>query len=393
MKTYPTVEDYLEVLSGARDIVTGKKDPSYFFGFDPIINLARYDVSVLTSMNEATTGGKALTEKQGELLCKILLKYSRQLGNKGIDVAPIENPQWRVPLRKMDYTQSLSLVNDQLILKFPYNTKQIETLRSMKSSSQGNFVFNSELKRWEIGLTEFNLNWVHAFAKVNNFVIDPEVDRLNNLILEAESTPYAIELDYETTGLTIKNCPDSLRDYIETHLGGFGTENLLRLVDYSSVLGYTINSDFASALTNEYGPRFMRIATNREVKINPDAKTVVDDFASVIEYAQKVNRFPVVIYEPDLSSRLLQKLKELVNENEIEEVKNGKIAEQKPGVKFIYTIKPLTNIDSIAMLISTGGIIVGSNRSVMTQRAERLVYISTEVYGGVAKASKKIVNL
>lgn len=393
MKTYPTVEDYLEVLSGARDIVTGKTNPSYFFGFDPIISLARYDVSVLTSMNEATTNGKALTEKQGELLCKVLLKYRRQLGNKSIDVTPIEKPAWRVPLRKMDYTQSLSLQDDKLILKFPYNVKQIETLRNFKSTSQGSFVFSPEQKQWVIALTEFNLNWVHAFAKINNFEIDPEVERLNNLVLEMELTPYAIELDYNESGLTIANCPTSLRDYIENNLGGFGLENTLRLVDYSSVLGYTINADFASALAKEYGSRFMLIATNREVKINPEAKTVDDDFASVIEYAQLVERFPVVIYEPDISGRLLNKLKELVDETEIEEVKNGKIDEQKPTTKFIYTIRPLTNVDKIAMLISTGGIIVGSSRSAMIQNAERLVYVSSDVYAGTVKTSKKIVKL
>jgi len=394
MKTYPTVEDYLEVLAGVRDIVTGKTTSSWFLGFTPIISLARYDVDVLTSMSEATTQSKALTEKQGELLCKILLKYRRQLAAKSIDVGPVENPVWRTPLRKMDYTQSLAIENDVIVLKFPYNTKLIESLREFKSSSQGRCYFDNDKKVWNIALTEFNLNWVHTWAKANNFQIDPEVDRLNNLVLDAESIPYAIELVYNSNELDITNCPDSLREYINEKLGGFDHSNLLKLVDAAGVLGYTVNRDLADALTEEYGPRFITLAENREIKINPQSMMADDDFYSVIEYAVKVERFPIVVFEPDLSGKMLKKLKDITGENEILEVKNGKIASLEPGHKFIYTIKPIANMNRIPMLISSAGMIFGSTKSVMIQQAEKIVYVAADVYQtGNSQKFKKVLAL
>ncbi len=394
MKTYPTVEDYLEVLAGMRDIVTGKTVSSWFLGFSPIISLARYDVDVLTSMSDATSQGKALTEKQGELLCKILLKYKRQLATKSIDVDPVEKPVWRVPLRKMDYTQSLSIENDKIILKFPYNTKLIESLREFKNASQGRCYFDNDAKVWNIALTEFNINWTHTWAKTNGFQIDPEVERLNNIVLAVEAIPHAIELVYDTNGLDISNCPDSLREYVEEKLGGFGHNNLLKLVDYAGVLGYTINSDLENALIQEYGPRFLTLAKNREVKINPQSKVASDDFFSVVEYAVKVDRLPVIIFEPDLSGKLLQRLKEVSSENDILEVKNGKIADVNPGHKFIYTIKPVANLEKIPLLISSAGMIFGSTKSVMVQQAEKIVYVAADVYQSQnSQKFKKVFNL
>ena len=82
MKTFDYVEDYLEVITGYRDLVTGKVTQSWSWTMNPIINLARYDVKVLESMTVSVAQSQPLTERQAELLCKIILKYERQLANK-----------------------------------------------------------------------------------------------------------------------------------------------------------------------------------------------------------------------------------------------------------------------------------------------------------------------
>ena len=118
MVKFTYVEEYLEIITGQRDIVTKRPNPNLIFNMTPIINLARYDVKVLESMTTHVVSGGALTEKQGELALKIVLKYQRQLAQKGVDVSPVENPQWRIPLRKMDYSRALYLHDDILIVKF-----------------------------------------------------------------------------------------------------------------------------------------------------------------------------------------------------------------------------------------------------------------------------------
>lgn len=396
MNTYTTVEDYLEVLAGMRDPVTLKSSSSWFLSFSPIISLARYDVDVLTSMSESTSTSKALTEKQGTLLCKILLKYQRQLAAKNIDVTPIENPVWRNPLRKMDYTHSLEIKDNTIHLRFPFSPKLIEELRGFKSSSQGRCAFNRDNKVWEIALTEYNLSWVHTWASLNNFEISAEVHQINDLILAAEQDPYKIELRYGSEQLEISNCPYSLKEYIETHLGGFDHSNVLRLIDASSVLGYTVEDALTDVTIREWGLPALSMANNREVRISPDTNTVANDLAAVLEYAVNTNRLPVVIYEPDLSQRLLRVLETLYPEEQIAAVGNNKHYAVADGVKFIHTHKPMRRLDRIPMLISSAGMIFGGDKQIMVQRAEKIVYVSADVYnatGGAGNKTRKVAKL
>jgi len=380
MIKYSTVEDYLEVIAGLKDPVTLKKSAtqSFFGEFDPIVSLARYDTDVLNSMSTAANEGRALTEKQGELAVKIVVKYKRQLAVKGIDVAPVEeNAQWRQALRKMDYTRRLSIANDQIVLNFPYNTDLIDELRTFRRESQGTGEWDKDNKQWRFALTEYNLVWLTTWAETRQFEFDNEARRLNQLITDCEAEPYAIELQLTDTGCDIINCSETLRDYINANLGGFELENLLRLVDSSSLLGYKVNSEIADLVVAGTSPRFYNLATCREVKLDPT--TVADDLASVLDYADRTERWPVVIYEPDLSGKLLKRLTELRGQNDIAHILSKKdIKSGIPASKYIHTIIPVSF--DIPLLISSAGMIYGGDKSLMVQQAQKIVYCSADVY-------------
>jgi hypothetical protein len=380
MKKFNTVEDYLEVISGYKDIVTGNKSSNWFMGFNPIISLARYDTDVLDSMSQAASNGQALTERQGTLACKIILKYQRQLAAKCVDVSPVENPVWRLPLRVMDYSRSMFIRDDRIKLRFPYESKMIERIRDFRKESQGVCEFNREEKLWNIALTEYNLSWIYTWAKHHEFEVDPAVQQLVDQILDVEKSNYAIELVCTESGLDITNCPASMREYINDKLGGFGLDNLSVLIDASSELGFTVNEDLSSALITEYGPRFVRLSSHRELRVSPESRTVDDDLASVLEYAERTNRLPVVIYEPDLSNRLLNRLLELYPHDQIQTWSNQKTFELEPGKKFIHAIKPVRNMERIPMLISAAGMVFGGDKQIMIQSAAKIVYVAAEVY-------------
>ncbi len=393
MKKLDTVEDYLEAISGYLDITTGKRSSNWFMGFAPIISLARYDTDVLNSMSQATTDGRALTERQGALACKIILKYQRQLASKCIDVSPVENPVWRVPLRTMDYSKRLYIDNDTIFLKFPYDSKLIEGLRGFKTNSQGACEFKSETKTWSIGLTEYNLNWVYSWALQNEFEIDDGVTALFNKILESEKCEFKMELYCNNTEVDIANCPASLREYINNNLGGLNFDNLLRLVDSSAELGFTIEQNLSHALMQEYGPRFLRIASNREMRIVPESRTAIDDFASVLDYADQVGRYPVVIYEPDLSGKMLNRLQELYPAETILITGNGRVESVPNGIKFIHTIKPIRALSDIPMLVSGAGMVFGADKQTMIQCARKIVYVAAEVYNKSQSKSSKVIKI
>ena len=380
MIKYTTVEDYLEVIAGLKDPVTLKKTNAnqWFVDFSPIISLARYDTDVLNSMSTAVNEGKSLTERQGELAVKIVVKYKRQLAAKDIDVAPVEEKaNWRQPLRKMDYTRRINIVDDAIVVSFPYNTELIEELRVFKKDSQGACDWDKDKKQWRVALTEYNLVWITTWAGFKEFEIDAKAKRLMAMIDAVEKKPYAIELQLTDTGCEITNCPESLNTYINDKLGGFELENLLRLVDNSARLGYTVSQEIADLVVAGTDPRFYNLATAREVKLDPT--TVVDDFASVLDYADRVGRWPVVVYEPDLSGKLLKRLVELRGQNNIAHVLNKKdIKDETMTARYIHTVVPVSF--DIPLLISSAGMIYGGDKSLMVQNAEKIVYCSAEVY-------------
>jgi len=76
-----------------------------------------------------------------------VLKYQRQLAAKGVDISPLTDPNWRAPLRKMDYSQELSLQDDRLIVRFPYSTELIKNIRNFAEQSQGYCHYNKSDNR------------------------------------------------------------------------------------------------------------------------------------------------------------------------------------------------------------------------------------------------------
>jgi len=378
MNQFETIEDYIEVIAGERDPTTGKLVGGW--ANEPIISLARYDVGVIDKMSEQVRMGTALTERQAQLAQKLILNYRRQLAQKGVDVTPAETPVYRKPLRPMDYSCRLTIEDDVLCLKFPYQTKLIDQLRTFGKDSQGSCRWSPDDRLWKIALTEYNLTWVATFASINKFEIAPSVQNLVELLLAAEDMEYRIELYVdEQNQIQLRNAPASMLEYIATYIGDLTFNNLLRLADYSSILGYTIHPNLETALAQEYGYRFTHLLTNRELKLDPATMFVDDNFASVIEYAVACDRLPVYVYEPDLSYKLLPKIKNMFTDDEIVEVKhNAILSTVNSKTKIVYLVKPI--VEKIPLLISTAGMIYGGDKEIMVQGAEKIVYCTVEVY-------------
>jgi hypothetical protein len=373
------VEDYIEVIAGYRDIESGaKRSSSWMLSFDPIISLARYDVNVLDSMAEAVSNGKALTTRQAELATKIILKYQRQLAQKGVDVSPVNEPQWRMPLRVMDYSKRLYIKDDIIMVEFPFSNQLIEGLREFRKDSQGKGEWNKEHRRWEFDLTEYNLVYLLTWAQANDFEIDDEVVKLNQLITDLEKTQYAIELDVVDGVLTIKNAPNSMMEYVNEH-GGVSFDNLARLIDLAPTLGYTVSDDVQAAWAQEHGSMNVFLSVNRQIKFPEDQYQVIEQ---VLDYADKAQKWPVVIYEPDTSNKMMGEIWQC-RDRSLCHLNRGRniidMASVPADVKYIHTTVPIKNLD-IPLLVSTAGMMFGGDKSLMLQRADKIVYFAADVH-------------
>jgi hypothetical protein len=374
MIKFNAIEDYIEVIAGDRDTATQKPTSNWIS--EPIISLARYDTDVILKMSTQTMNNIGYTEKQAKLAQKIILTYRRQLAQKNIDVSPAENPVYRLPIRAMDYSLRLYIEDDSLCLKFPYNQNLIDQIRTFGKSSMGRSRWNHDKKIWQVALTEYNINWLNTFAQMNNFEIDSTITDMVEKISQVEQADYKICLTIEDGNVVINNATDSLLQYIQEHVGDLHPDNLLKLIDYSGVLGYTVDNDIEEAIAAEYGYRFLHLITNRELKLDPTTMFVENNFDSIFDYAITINRLPVYVYEADLSGKLLQHIQDKFNDGEY--FIHRKDASVPDSAKVVYITKPVR--EPIPLLVSSAGMIYGGEKELMIQRAEKIVYCAAEVY-------------
>jgi len=92
--------------------------------------------------------------------------------------------------------------------------------------------------------------------------------------------------------LEITNCPKDLEQYIENNCGGFVEENLFKLVDLSSVLGYSLHQEIFREIKNRW-PKIWPLLVDRRIQLSKTEYSM----ETVLEYAKMANRLPVYSYD------------------------------------------------------------------------------------------------
>lgn len=376
MRKFSSVEDYIEIINGDRDAVTGRLY-GLFDSRPPIVSLARYDVQILDSMSQTTQSGRSLTDKQAELAVKIVLKYRKQLERQEIDVSPVENPKFRLGIRQIDRRRLLYIEDNSIVLKFPYDTTLINDLRDLAKISQGSWRFDAGNRSWNLALTETNVVAANGFAQNHQFEIAPEFGRFVAAVEACEQQPYEIKLLEQDGQLTITNAARSLLEAINNWCG-FDLSNKDLLIDASSVYGYTVDESLFLDTAVKHGPRVANLMTAQETKFAPTSDETV--FQDLIKYATVTGRYPIYVYEPDMSDRLYKNFVEKYFA--AEDIYKTQTLKQTESVtaKVIYFNKFKAWAQSVPLLVSGQGMMHGGDKTMLLQQAEKIVYFATEVY-------------
>jgi len=381
MKTFSTVEDYIEVMAGKRDI-TGSAATLlhpflHGFTFAPIVSLARYDTEFLDSVSDATLGKQPMTDRQADLALKLIMKYQRQLAQKGIDVSPMQDPKYRMPLRHIDRTRRASLQDDKIILKFPYDSTLIQQLRDLLQMRQGFAHFDKASKEWHIAQSEYNVNFVFTWASNNQFVIDDQLKVLMDEILEVESQPYEIKLQRNDQGeLFISNAQASLLDYLAQHNVKLDDADLFKLIDLGPVLGYSIDDNIINDIENKIGSDVLVFALNRTYELSGNT----EQLQRVLRYAQLANRLPLVVFDsvPNNSRHLYQ---ELVGSDQVLDLGNNLLKEvDSISQQVLFCARVPKSLDQIPLLITHNGMLAGAEKQIMFQNSEKIIYFEKKLH-------------
>jgi hypothetical protein len=303
----------------------------------------------------------------------------------------VQVPEYRLPIRQIDRSTRVWIENDTINLKFPYNNELINTVRTASKESKGQFKYNRDTRLYEAALTEWNLNWIYSFAVQHNFDIDHSVKHMMDLVLLAEKTPYKIELQYAESALTIINAETSLLDYVKQYSGELCLENILTLCDLAPVLGYSVHKDIEVDVIRNFNTRFWSLCANRHLKVDPS--TSQDLVKELVNYAELTNRWPIFVYEPDLSGRLLELFGRHIDSQHMIILDNKNVA-ITDDAKLVYTNKiPRMAVDRIPLMVSSAGMLYGGDRQIWLQAAEKVVYFSNDVYNKNINKGKEVCKL
>lgn len=340
-------EDIIEFIAGYRT-ANGKLVNSWNRLGVPI-NLARYDVSILESLaNQTVEHGRPYTFKQSQLAVKVIVKYRRQL-SKLISVVDDENKlQFRLGIRVVDQSKTIKIVDSKIQVKFPYNTDYIKSIKTLAANGYGSVEFNHNEKIWILGMTEYMVNYVVAFGNAQQFEIDPELVQLATRIIDIESSPYKIELTETEQGLCITNAHENLINYIDQNIGGITINNLYTLVDYSTILGYTVNQKLIDKLATHCSELEMKLLLNRKIELSNETN-VLDN---IFEYAAKAKRLPVHFYDTNVHTK-----------------------KDTDTVIYYNNKKDPTNYKQVKLIISMSTVLVGLKKQDWIRRAEKVIFI------------------
>lgn len=137
----------------------------------PYIPVSLFDKDIIKSLAEQIMSGKSFTQKQRNLVLKIIKKYSKTLSNDlSIDVIElVNNPNFRMPLRTVVENRSIIIEKDsnnitKIFVRFPYDNSIVESIKDYRhrlprlESTQ--IYWNSTVRAWEFGFSECNIQFL-----------------------------------------------------------------------------------------------------------------------------------------------------------------------------------------------------------------------------------------
>ena len=121
------------------------------------LRLSRYDIRFLQNLEKIIIDKKRITSNQVGLVDKLILKYERQFVKNQMFINELIKLPWKTMVVETtdEYTSAhIGILDDNIILKTPYNKLFITTFRSL---SQSSFLWDNTNKYYIADLSTFSL--------------------------------------------------------------------------------------------------------------------------------------------------------------------------------------------------------------------------------------------
>lgn len=290
------VEDLVEILAGLHNT--------------PIVDIETVDKTIVYSIARQTFRGKALTDRQLNVMQEKLNHYRSKF-------TFVEDVEWnrayqtlRMPLREIDRSKYITVCdtvtdiplkgfdeNWQWIkIRFPFNKRTIVDLQD-KLAHKYNRIYYHQKGSHEhfFKLTENTVYDIVNLFKNKEFVIDAELIEGYEKIKELIDTPYNF-LPGIYDG-QLKNLPQSAVEYLHNDIGPVSADNLILYKDRSLMFGLHHFDSGIDQNKNTVSNLAYKIANRQNANIFiSSSKWNINE---VVGALYDLKRFPIVVVVPE----------------------------------------------------------------------------------------------
>lgn len=281
-----TIEDLIEIISG---MTQGK------FVFE----IQSTDRNLMFSLGKQCLRQIPFTDRQYELAKRKILDYKDQFEANGIDGVEEKMNNLRQPLRSIDRSKTISLVeqNDQTMIavRFPFAKNMIKYIEILNSIHK-NKGYDKANKTHFITPTEKNIyRLIGNFQKANFEIEESLLEQYRKLLEMKENKNKHVPGVY---GLQLKNLHNKAFDYAVSSIGEPSLDNLALYKDRQEILGidYFDEDDLQQSI-HKLQPLTKKIINRSKQNILVNSlKYTVDN---VVESVLELHRFPLLVIIPD----------------------------------------------------------------------------------------------
>jgi hypothetical protein len=245
------------------------------------LRLSRYDIRFLQNLEKISSVKKRITSNQVELVDKLVEKYERQFVKNQMSIKDLAKLPWKTLVVETtdEYTSAhIGILNDNLILKTPYNKAFITAFRNL---SQSSFVWDNVNKYYIADLSTFSLKLAFRMTAIffNEIRFSDNVKKILN------QQEYYKDVKYWTPTLVCVNgnymiaCTNKALDESIKHIT-LNTEltTLAELVRYGIQIDESILRTDEERFAGSYNPK---VELNNICDIVPWLQNIKCDYVSV----------------------------------------------------------------------------------------------------------------
>jgi len=297
-----TIEDCLELLIGMT-ILPGKN------WRDKPFKLAPENQKVLYSIGSQVYKGRALTQKQHELVKKLLLEwYVEQFDAQGIDLFKHVD-LIREPYREVDKSHWVKILtkNDKqyIGIRFPFSNSVIEHINDLKKETDTDYFYDKHVHHFV--LNEINVFKVMTIANkfAEKFDIESEIQQYYNTLVEYDMNKKDIipgVVNFEFT-----NVHDELKKHLEIKYPVIDRNTITDIWDKRRLYGLEHFDNINISNYSTLGQKLLA-RTNSNVVVRSE----VWNIDQVLNSLYEVGRFPIII-ALDPTMEVFDRLTEVYN--------------------------------------------------------------------------------